>query len=181
MKWECILPTHSEITRFGEKPHFQGGLYKLEHDIYAWMVPNGSWGESNAGLIVGKGESLLIDTLWDVNYTQVMLQAMRSFTQGNPLKYVVNTHADGDHFWGNELVRDVEIITSKSSLHEMMHTKPNSMLLLNKIGKLFSTIKVFNNDKVGHWFQGMTAPYDFKSVTHTPATRTFEGSFLIYL
>ena len=31
--------------------------------IHAWLQPNGAWGESNAGLIVGAGESLLIDTL----------------------------------------------------------------------------------------------------------------------
>jgi cyclase len=143
------------------------------------MVPNGSWGESNAGLIVGNGESLLIDTLWDVNYTRTMLQAMSSFTKENPLEYVVNTHADGDHFWGNELVTDAEIITSKSSYFEMMHTKPKSMLLFDKVGRFFSRIKIFNNDKVGHWFQRMTAPYAFESVTHTPATRTFEGELTI--
>jgi len=179
MHWKCILSTGAKVSRFGEKLLYQEGLYKLEHDIYAWMVPNGSWGESNAGLLVGNGESLLIDTLWDVNYTHVMLQAMRTFTKGNPLKYVVNTHADGDHFWGNELVTDVEIITSKSSYLEMMHAKPRSMLLLKKMGKLFSVIKIFNNDKVGHWFQRMTAPYAFTSVKHTPATRTFEGELII--
>ena len=139
MNWNCIFSTGAKFTRFGEKPKYKEGLYKLEHDIYAWMVPNGCWGESNAGLIVGNGESLLIDTLWDVNYTQVMLQAMSPFTKENPLKYVVNTHADGDHFWGNELLRDVEIITSRSSYLEMLHTKPKSMLLFKQVGKLVKT------------------------------------------
>jgi cyclase len=179
MHYNCITPTYAKVTRFGEKPHYKEGLYKLEHDIYAWMVPNGSWGESNAGLIVGSGESLLVDTLWDVNYTHTMIQAMSPFIKENPLQYVVNTHADGDHFWGNELVTDAEIITSQLSYLEMTHTKPKSMLLFKKMGKFFSIIKRFNNDKVGHWFLSMTAPYAFEAVTHTPATRTFEGELTV--
>jgi cyclase len=179
MNWKCISPTGAKFTRFGEDPNYKEGLYNLEHNIYAWMVPNGSWGESNAGLVVGHGESLLIDTLWDVNHTRTMLQAMSSFIKGNPLKNVVNTHADGDHFWGNELVSDIEIITSKTSYHEMLHTQPRTMLFLKRIGKFLSMIRICKNDKVGHWFQGMTEPYAFKAVKHTPATKTFEGELTI--
>ena len=76
--WMPIIATKSQRTRFGEIPQFAEGLYDLSYRVYAWMVPNGSWGESNAGLIVGSGASLLVDTLRDFNYTRVMLDAMRS-------------------------------------------------------------------------------------------------------
>lgn len=108
----CTMPTGAKQTRFGEIPTYDEGLYELGHDLYAWMVPNGSWGEANAGLIVGQGESLLVDTLWDVRFTRQMLAAMEPHTAVAPIKTVVNTHADGDHFFGNQLLPEADSITS---------------------------------------------------------------------
>ena len=174
-----IMATKSQRTRFGEVPQYAEGLYDLNHGVYAWMVPNGSWGESNAGLIVGGGGSLLVDTLWDVNYTRAMLDAMRSLTDAAPLQYVVNTHADGDHFWGNELVKHAEIITSQPAREEMRRLDPKSMVQLGRVAKALSRIKVLGADKAGHWLQNLLAPYDFKSVTATPATCTFTGNLTL--
>ena len=39
------------------------GLHPLAQGAYAWLAPTGSWGWSNAGLIVDEEESLLVDTL----------------------------------------------------------------------------------------------------------------------
>ena len=166
-------------TRYQEIPKYQGGLYDLGNDIYTWIVPNGSWGESNSGLVVGEGESLLIDTLWDVRYTLRMLDAMQSIVADAPIKTLVNTHADGDHFWGNQLLADADIITSKASYEEMLYTLPKSMILLGRIGRVLSTIGVFGADKVGHWFKNMPAPYAMEEVIHTPAKRTFEGEMTL--
>jgi glyoxylase-like metal-dependent hydrolase (beta-lactamase superfamily II) len=160
-------------------PTYAEGLYNLGKGCYAWMVPNGSWGESNAGLVVGKGQSLLIDTLWDLDYTGVMLDAMGKITSKAPIRTVINTHSDGDHFWGNELLGDAEIITSQASLDDMTSTKPKSMILLERIGKVMSAVKVFDGDKAGNWFQQMVAPYDFGAVTLTPARRAFEGGLTL--
>ncbi len=173
-KWKCIAATNAVRTRFDEMPKFDEGLYDLGSNIYAWMVPNGSWGESNAGLITGKGDSLLVDTLWDLKYTRAMLDAMHSLTDETPIKYVVNTHSDGDHFFGNELVSHAEIIASKACYKELIATKPGSMVLFGKAGKLFSTLKLFGGDAAGHWFRNMVAPYDFKEINHTPPNRTFQ-------
>jgi cyclase len=51
-------------TRFGEVARFREGLYRLTEGTYAWMVPNGSWGETNLGLIDCGSTSVLIDTCW---------------------------------------------------------------------------------------------------------------------
>jgi hypothetical protein len=75
-QWPCIAASGVEHTRFSEIPNYSEGLYDLNNQLYAWMVPNGSWGEANAGLVVGDGASLLVDTLWDVKYTRAMLDAM---------------------------------------------------------------------------------------------------------
>jgi glyoxylase-like metal-dependent hydrolase (beta-lactamase superfamily II) len=172
-RWKCIAATNAVRTRFDETPKFSEGLYDLGTNINAWMVPNGSWGESNAGLIIGNGESLLVDTLWDLKYTRIMLDIMNSLTDETPIKYVVNTHSDGDHFFGNELVSHAEIIATKACYEEQIATKPGSMVLFGKVGKLFSTLKLFGGDTAGHWFRNMVAPYDFKKINHTPANRTF--------
>lgn len=174
-RWKLIADTGAQRTRFGEIPKYAEGLYDLNHGLYAWMVPNGSWGESNAGLIVGDGASLLVDTLWDLKYTRAMLDAMRPLTDLAPIKTIVTTHADGDHWWGNQLVAGTEIITTRDCRDEMSAVLPKSMLLLGKTGKLLSRIPLFNADKVGHWFKNMVAPYDFHEVTPILPTRTFEG------
>lgn len=173
--WALVAATGVERTRFQETPKYAEGLYLLRDGVYAWMVPNGSWGESNAGLIVGDQESLLVDTLWDVKYTRSMLDRMGHITDSAPIRYVVNTHADGDHFWGNQLVAECEIITSQACFDELLSIQPKSLLLLGRVGRMLSALRVFDAGKVGHWFQNMVAPYDFEEVVHTPPTRTFEG------
>ena len=172
--------TPPERTRYNEAPLYEQGLYEVARNTYAWMVPNGSWGEANAGLIVGDGESLLVDTLWDVDYTRGMLQAMELLTQNAPIGTLVNTHADGDHFFGNELLK-VETITSAAAFAEMEETKPKAMTLLGTMGKVHGFFGRFSKHqaKIGRYFQQMVAPYNFKAVNHTLPTRTFSNGMTL--
>ncbi|GAB4153322.1 MAG: hypothetical protein Fur0021_18950 [Candidatus Promineifilaceae bacterium] len=174
-----LAATGAKLTRYREPPLYAEGLYNLGHNAYAWLTPNGSWGESNAGLIVGAGASLLVDTLWDLPYTRAMLSAMQPLLRAAPLQTVVNTHADGDHFWGNLLVSQADIITSAASYKEMLVTQPRTMLLLGKVGKALSLFHLFGAAKVGHWFQNLVKPYDFAGVVHLPAKRTFSGELTL--
>ena len=57
----------------------------------------------------------------------------------------------------------------------MLTTKPQSMVLLGRIGNVLGYIPFFHATQVGHWFKNMVAPYDFAGVTHTPANETFTG------
>ncbi len=174
---KCIAPTGAKRTRYREEPAFAEGLWDLGHSLYAWMVPNGSWGESNSGLVIGDKQSLLIDTLWDIRHTQTMLDAMAPLLRKAPLHTLVNTHADGDHFWGNQLIgKHVETITSAAARAEMDLHKPAAMLAFAKLGKLLKQIPAGPARRVGHWFDSMCLPYSFEEVTHTPATETFSGT-----
>jgi hypothetical protein len=56
------------------------GLHDLGNHVYAYLQPNGGWGWSNAGLICDGDVALLIDTLFDLELTQQMLDAMREAT-----------------------------------------------------------------------------------------------------
>src|SRR6202795_1552794 len=107
------------------------GLHEVADGCHAYLQPNGSWGWSNAGLIVGDGASLLIDTLFDLRLTQRMLDAMTPITLASPITQVVNTHANGDHCFGNILVDDAEIIATSATAHEMAEVPPSLLAGLN--------------------------------------------------
>ena len=118
------------MTPLGEPATFGGGLVELADRTYAWLQPNGGLGESNAGLIVGEGESLLVDTLWDERLTRVLLDAVAPVTAeaGAPITRLLNTHGDGDHWYGNGLLDDdVEIIATERAI-EQMRAEPPAML-----------------------------------------------------
>lgn len=89
------------------------GLHDLGNGCYAYLQPDGSWGWSNAGLIADGEESLLVDTLFDLPMTAEMLAAMRdAVPAASSIGTLVNTHANGDHVFGNKLVGEAEIIAS---------------------------------------------------------------------
>lgn len=176
MKVPCIALTGATATRYGERPAYAEGLYEVGRNVYAWMIPNGSWGESNAGLVVGEDVALLIDTLWDVPKTRAMLDAMQPVLDGVPLDLLVNTHADGDHFWGNQLLADADSITSQRALEEMRHHRPRAMLAFERLGRFLARLPGRRLRAAGRYFQAMCAPYDFASVTCTPARRSFSGT-----
>ena len=54
------------------------GLHELGDGLFAYLQPDGGWGWSNAGLITAEGTSLLVDTLFDLNLTRDMLDAMKA-------------------------------------------------------------------------------------------------------
>src|SRR3954452_17577792 len=109
---------------------FTKGLHEVADGVFAYLQPDGSWGWSNAGLVVSDGRSLLVDTLFDLQHTRLMLDDMRKITP--TIGTVVNTHANGDHCWGNELLDDARIITSKECAAEMGSPPPETLAALVK-------------------------------------------------
>src|SRR6266481_6117883 len=95
---------------------YRKGLQDIGNGCYAYLQPDGSWGWSNAGLIVDSGQSMLVDTLFDLPLTREMLDAMRRAEPkaATRIGTLVNTHSNGDHCFGNELVAGAEIIASKA-------------------------------------------------------------------
>jgi cyclase len=113
-----VTPLHSGA------PRFEGGLSEVASGVHAWLQPNGLLGESNAGLVIGDGTSLLVDTLWDPRLTERMLAAMAPLTVGAPIETLVNTHSDGDHWWGNQEVAGVEIVATQAAAAVMASQSP---------------------------------------------------------
>ena len=74
---------------------YKRGLHQIAPNVYAYLQPNGGWGLSNAGLVVGQGESFLVDTLFDVRHTQTMLDSMSAMVKCNPIAAALNTDENG--------------------------------------------------------------------------------------
>jgi cyclase len=174
-----------ETSLFGEPASFEGGLTEVAPGTFAWLQPNGDLGESNAGLVVGEGESALVDTLWDVRLTRRMLDAMGELTASKPITHVVNTHADGDHWWGNQLLPNARRITSRASAEVMAHELDGPARLegFRRMAKLLSRGSNLplpprmraRMETFGTYVGRIFEPYDFTEVAATPASESFDG------
>ena len=140
------------------------GLHEIAEGTHAYLQPDGGWGWSNAGLIVGDGASLLVDTLFDLRITQRMLDHMAPFTASAPIGSVVNTHANGDHCYGNSLVKGANIIASAATAHEMTEVPPAMLAALNKAP-----------GEVGELFRHFFGEFEFDGIEMALPTETFTG------
>ncbi len=151
------------------------GLAEIGDGLFAWLQPDGGWGWSNAGLIVGgtpgDGAAALVDTLFDTALTAEMLGAMERATGfgAATIGQVVNTHANGDHTHGNHLLTNAEIIASEASAREMEAFSP-ALLAQMKAAGAAGQLGI-----AGTYFAEIFAPFDFAGVEERPPTRTFCG------
>jgi len=104
------------------------GLHDLGNGLHAWLLPDGSWGWSNAGLIEDSGQTLLVDTLFDLQRTREMLDAMRdAVPAASDIGMLVNTHGNGDHTFGNQLLEGKRIIAAAGCAEDMKHRPPEQL------------------------------------------------------
>lgn len=146
------------------------GPHDLGKDAYAWLLPAGHWGESNTGLVRGDGESLLVDTLYDLAHTREMLDGYRPLTADHPIRTVVNTHSDGDHWFGNQLVagEGVEILASEAAAARMTQQGVDEMVGLHD-----------RDGHIGDFIRPISVNFDMAGITATPPTRTFSGRLVL--
>ncbi|MET9327236.1 MBL fold metallo-hydrolase [Tsukamurella sp. NPDC003166] len=150
---------------------YDKGLTAVADGCHAWMQPDGSWGWSNSGLIQGAGTSLLVDTLFDLEHTREMIAGLEPVLAGHPIEILVNTHSDGDHYFGNEVVAaggDVEIIASRAAAELMTQENVDSLAALTKADGL-----------TGEFAREIFAPFTFEGITSTGPTRVFEGELTL--
>lgn len=149
---------------------YSKGLHDLGDGCYAYLQPDGSWGWSNAGLVVEGDQSLLVDTLFDLKLTGAMLATMRRAEPRAAARIgaLVNTHSNGDHVFGNELVADAEIIASRACADEMRHDGGARRLADFKRNAPAM-------GEAGRFFAEIFAPFDFEGVNVAMPTRTFTG------
>lgn len=153
---------------------FRKGLKDLGDGCWAWLQPDGGWGFSNAGLIVDGEQSLLVDTLFDLKSTAAMLAAMRDATPAAAsIDILVNSHADADHTFGNQLVRNARIIASQATAHEFTGLTPDkAQAMVNNAEVLGEGARYIAAFVGGNGF-------DFTGVEFTPPTETYERQHVL--
>ncbi len=146
---------------------YEKGLHELGDGLYAYLQPNGGWGWSNAGLITAEGTSLLVDTLYDLRLTREMLDAMAPVVVTHPIDAAMNTHANPDHCFGNELLpAAATIYASRATARELDAVSPELLSALKSATDLPADLAAF----VEHAF----GPFQFDGITVRPPSETFD-------
>jgi cyclase len=148
---------------------YDRGLHDLGNGAYAYLQPNGSWGWSNAGLIVSGDQALLVDTLFDLRLTREMLATMRRADErARNIDVVVNTHANPDHTNGNSLLPAARIIASARAGAEMRHEDPAVLAGIMRQARTAS-------DPMSRYMIDCFGAFDFEGIPRTAPTQEFTG------
>lgn len=147
---------------------YRKGVHDLGRGCYAYLQPDGTWGWSNSGLVADSGESLLVDTLFDLKCTREMLAGFRAATPAaQRIGTLVNTHSNGDHTFGNQLVSGAEIVASRACAEEMRQRPPEQLAAMMRNWQALGPGAAFFHEVMGTRF-------DFEGIALTLPTRTFE-------
>jgi cyclase len=149
---------------------YSRGAHQIAHGVWAYLQPDGGWGRSNAGLVASDdgARSLLVDTLFDLELTRDMLAALRDATPAaERIAIVVNTHANGDHCYGNALVAGADIVASLACAAEMARLPPAALADLVRAAPDMGEVGAFLLDIFGG--------FNFEGVELVPPDRTFTG------
>jgi cyclase len=174
-------------------PPVEKALHELGNGIYAYTQLPGSWGWSNAGLIADGDQTLLVDTLFDLKTTQEMLDTMRRVVPAaKRIGTVVNTHGNGDHCYGNELVADADIYGTRGCVEDLEEGAPSRNKLLMRAARVIDgmgsaawvlggILKAVGIDRVAMLADATPlalehfASFDWSEIVPTPPNRVFEG------
>jgi len=150
------------------------GLQQVGDGLYAYLQPDGSWGWSNAGLVVDGERTLLVDTLYDLALTEQMLRAMRrAVPAAAQIDTLVNTHANGDHCYGNQLVAGARILASEQTAAEMTELPPAAMAALVE--------QAPNMGALGEFFLKCFGAFDFRGIELALPEQTFSGELTLHV
>jgi cyclase len=145
------------------------GVQEVGDGAWAYLQPDGGWGWSNAGLVTDGDASLLVDTLFDLALTARMLEDLRAVAPAAAsIGTLVNTHANGDHCYGNQLVSGSEIVASTASAREMDEVPPATLARLLAAAP--------DLGRAGAYLQQIFGAFTFEGIEVAPPTTTFDGS-----
>jgi glyoxylase-like metal-dependent hydrolase (beta-lactamase superfamily II) len=147
-------------------------MQEVGDGLYAYLQPDGGWGLSNAGLVVDGEATLLIDTLFDLKLTREMLAQMQAaVAAAERIDTLVNTHANGDHCYGNQLLGDARIVASERTALEMAELPPAAMAAL--------VAQAPQMGPVGEFFLRCFGGFDFAGIEPLLPQETFSGELTL--
>ena len=157
---------------------------QLSDGVYA-LMSNTPFAD-NAGFIVGESAVLVIDSHFNGEMGQQIIDAVRAVTN-LPIRYLLNTNAFGDHVFGNHVFPDDTLIVAHQSTIDSLSISTVEGIAQTMRGTVNGDLSVFSGVKlrlpdVGfdtvwsvdlggrivemHWFGGGMSPHD--SVVYLP-------------
>lgn len=147
---------------------FRKGMFEIATGVHAFVSGSTDFGLSNAGVVLDGGEALVVDTLYDVNHAEEFRAAIDPLAGGGSIRYVFNTHSDGDHYFGNQVFpADTQIVATQAADAAM--SQEQAAL----------TARVFDDsrhpDSPMHPLVSLARPFDFHEVRVRSADIAFSG------
>jgi glyoxylase-like metal-dependent hydrolase (beta-lactamase superfamily II) len=152
-------------------PSYDRGLVRIGENAYTFLQPDGGWGWANAGLYVGEDEAVLVDTFFDLANTRELLESIER-TVDRPVRRLVNTHHNGDHCWGNQLVEGATIVGHSKCREAMLEVPP---------AFLETASRTDEDTEVARYFKRAFGSFDFGGIDVTPPTVTFDDTLTLHL
>lgn len=142
-------------------------LQEVGDGVWAYLQGRGGWGWSNAGLVTGGESALLVDTLFDLRLTREMLEEMRRATPAaGRIGTVVNTHANGDHCYGNAVLAGAEFVASRACAAEIDELPPSLLASYLEAAPELG--------ELGEFVQRIFGSFDVAGIDLVRPTRTFD-------
>jgi cyclase len=94
-------------------------LHEVAAGVFAWVQPDGSWWVNNAGAVTGTGGTIVVDTCATEERTRRFLTAVAAVSDG-AVTLAVNTHAHGDHTYGNSLLPGSTVLIGHERMRETL-------------------------------------------------------------
>ena len=156
----CALPAQAQNISF-KSTELAPGLYMLEGQ--------GGFAGGNLGLITGDDGVVLIDDGLEP-LVAVTIAAIESLT-GDPVDFVINTHAHGDHTGANEVLREkgATVVAHDNLRRQMVKDGSNRAALP---GLTFTDAVTFHlNGHTANVFHVANAHTDGDAVIHFPEVK----------
>lgn len=106
-------PNPRPNPNFPQVPTWNTELKEIAPNVYAYIQAGGPGRDnvsiSNAGLIVGDNQLMVIDALAAPMHTRRFVETIRK-TSDKPFRHLVNTHHHSDHVNGNQYITGAEIV-----------------------------------------------------------------------
>jgi cyclase len=103
----------------------RGKMKKIVEGVYAYLQPFVFYG-SNAGLIVGEKEAVVVDSLTNQYMVEDFKNRIKEITD-NPVRFLINTHPHGDHTYTNHFFQGATVICSSLCREEIMKMPPDQI------------------------------------------------------
>ena len=154
---------------------FTKGLHDLGNGCHAWLQPDGGWGYSNSGLIADQGETLLVDTLFDLAaYARNARRLSLRRSRGEP-----HRHAGQHPFQRRPHLRQSARgrrphLASRACAEEMAEARPERRAEMMRRWREFGDAGAATHELY-------SGKFDFEGIVYTPPTETFERELTLHV